>query len=645
MEPNITQILRKLSLPELEQLLDAVSNRSLRMHFEALREALLAEAFIETEGGEAMTTEPKHPTLEELVRAVKLVGPVLLLALALPAQATEITVDAAKDRKPIADEIYGLIGGEDAQLSRMGVTVRRRGGNTMSRYNWKSSATNTGGDVNFFQIKQITPVDDEITATRAAGAQQMLEIPMLGYVSRPLSTGTLHCGFAVSKYGAQMTVDPADPECGNGMDSAQQPISNDPLDTSVVANEAFATEWVAHNVTRFGQGGVRFYNLGNQPGLWHQTHRDVHPAKASYAELKAKLYSYGEAVKNADPKAQTLGPAAWGWLEYFDSAAGDRATAGVEFIPFYLRAAKDYETSKGKRVLDYLDVHVYPQATGVSAGLSTPEVKQARLRSTRILWDPQYTVESWETCCNGNGQLRILPRMKEWIAANYPGTKLAVSGYAWGAIDTPNGALAQADVLGIFGREGVDLATLEVPPAANSVGEDAFKLYRNYDGAGARFGTTSIRTTSSAPGRTDAYAAFNDQGRVTVVVINKDLTAADTVKVSFEGMGKAGKWRSFEFGGPGRLAATGSGDVADGAVTRTLAAQTAAIFEYVPQGGIPPPPNGEVGGAQPDGGYSSGPGPGGTPCGCNAGPSQVLLLLALLLPLRSRRPRAKKFTR
>jgi hypothetical protein len=400
-----------------------------------------------------------------------------------------------------------------------------------------------------------------------------------------------------------------------------------------------------HNLQRFGSGGVKFYNLGNQPALWHQTHRDVHPSRASYAEIKAKLYSYGAAVKAADPKALTLGPGAWGWLEYFDSAAGDRASAGVEFIPFYLRAAKDWESSNGKRLLDYLDIHVYPQATGITTGLVTNDAKVMRLRSTRILWDPAYKVESWETCCNGDGVLKILPRMREWIAANYPGTKLAVSGYGWGAIDTPNGAIAQADVLGIFGREGVDLATLESPPSVNSVGEDAFKLYRNYDGAGARFGNTSIRATSTSPGGTDAYAAFNDQGRVTVVVINKDLAAADTVKVTFNGMGKAGAWRSFEFGNSGRLAPAGSGSTTDGTVTRTLAAQTAAIFEYVPQGGIPPPSEGDVGGSNPDGGISNGPGPNGGQCGCNAGPSQVLLLLALLLPLRTRQPRSKKPTR
>jgi len=52
--------------------------------------------------------------------------------------------------------------------------------------------------------------------------------------------------------------------------------------------------------------------------------------------------------------------------------------------------------------------------------------------------------------------------------------------------------LAQADVLGIFGREGLDLATLWGPPVTTDPGAFAFRMYRNYDGAGAHFGDYSV---------------------------------------------------------------------------------------------------------------------------------------------------------
>ena len=41
------------------------------------------------------------------------------------------------------------------------------------------------------------------------------------------------------------------------------------------------------------------------------------------------------------------------------------------------------------------------------------------------------------------------------IAAHYPGTKLSISEYNYGAGGDISGGIAQADVLGVFGREGL----------------------------------------------------------------------------------------------------------------------------------------------------------------------------------------------
>jgi len=120
------------------------------------------------------------------------------------------------------------------------------------------------------------------------------------------------------------------------------------------------------------------------------------------------------------------------------------------------------------------------------------------------------------------GIVRLIPRMKAWIAEHYPGTKLAIGEYNWGGLEHINGALAQADVLGIFGREGVDLATLWEPPAPDQPGAYAFRIYRNYDGAGSRFGETRVQAISSDQGRLSVYAAQREGDKaLTVVVINK----------------------------------------------------------------------------------------------------------------------------
>ena len=120
----------------------------------------------------------------------------------------------------------------------------------------------------------------------------------------------------------------------------------------------------------------------------------------------------------------------------------------------------------------------------------------------------------------------MIPRMKQWAANNYPGTKLAITEYNWGALDHINGALAQADVLGIFGREGLDLATLWGPPEVNEPGAYAFRMYRNYDGLGGAFGDVSVRASSTNQDQVAIYAARRSADQaLTLMVINKTAQA------------------------------------------------------------------------------------------------------------------------
>ena len=48
-----------------------------------------------------------------------------------------------------------------------------------------------------------------------------------------------------------------------------------------------------------------------------------------------------------------------------------------------------------QRTLDILDIHYYPQASGVTSNKTDAATAALRLRSTRSLWDPTYTDESW----------------------------------------------------------------------------------------------------------------------------------------------------------------------------------------------------------------------------------------------------------
>jgi hypothetical protein len=473
-----------------------------------------------------------------------------LAARGQPSNGPTLTIDAGKVGRRISPLIYGINFGSAQLLESLGATVSRWGGNATSRYNWHNGFTNTGSDY-YFENVRFTPNADAFVDVRdGAGADTVVTLPMLGWVSKDSpAQHPFACGFKVSKYGEQKRTDPFDHDCGNGIRQNGQKIrNNDPHDTSVAATQQFDRLWVQHLVVEHGSaanGGVQFYELDNEPALWNSTHRDVHPKPLTYDELARRSIATAAAVKAADPKALVLGPSDWGWCAYFFSAADpggcskgqDRQAHGdVPIVPWYLRQMRAYQQEHGgKRILDYLDLHFYPQANGVSLSpAGSPATQALRLRQTRALWDPHYKDESW-TDDLGLGPVMLIPRMRQWVAQNLPGTKLAITEYNFGGVESMNGALAQADVLGIFGREGVGLATMWDPPAASQPAAFAFRIYRNYDSNGGRFGEQSVNASSADQGKLSVYAAKrSSDGALTLVVINKTNTNLRS-HVSFAG--------------------------------------------------------------------------------------------------------------
>jgi hypothetical protein len=155
--------------------------------------------------------------------------------------------------------------------------------------------------------------------------------------------------------------------------------------------------------------------------------------------------------------------------------------------------------------------------------------------------------QSWISTQPTNTILMLIPRMKNWVATQYPGTKIGITEYNWGAEPYINGATAQADILGIFGREGLDLATRWTTPDPSTPTYKAMKLYRNYDGKKSTFGDTSILTTVPNPDNLSAFGAVRtSDGAMTLMVINKDINNATPIAANitnFNATGTVQRWQ------------------------------------------------------------------------------------------------------
>ena len=472
----------------------------------------------------------------------------LSFSLALSGQnpAVTINVDVQANRHSISPLIYGVNLFEDANtttiLQDLNTPLNRYGGNRASTYNWNLNSDNRGNDFFFESISDDVQTagargDTFITLTKNASAEPMVTIPMLGWIAKAGTAQPLPCSYPRAKFPNQdLFGDQFDPDCGNGLFNGAQIAGADPNDAFVANSLATQQSWVQHILGGFGaaaNGGLLYYILDNEHDLWWETHHDVVPNAPHYNEERDLMFQYAAMIKAQDPNALVVGPEISGWIGYILSPADfqyaqangydfsklpDRqAMSGSDYVPWLLGQFQQYANDhNGQRLLDFFTVHYYPQGGDNNS-------------NTRSLWDPNFVDPSYI-----NDTIMLIPRMKQWVADNYPGTKIGITEYNWGYIndeashDNIGYAVTQADVLGIFGREGLDLATRFNAPPSGLPTYNSMKMYRNYDGSKSVFGDVSTSATVPNP---DTVAAFSAQrtsdGNITVMLLSK-YAAGDT---------------------------------------------------------------------------------------------------------------------
>jgi len=495
-----------------------------------------------------------------------------------------LSVDANANLHAIDPRIYGVAFASTADLNALNSPSNRSGGNATSQYNWQLNASNRGNDWYFESLADTgsapgQSTDDFIQATRNGGAEAMITIPTIGWVAKLGPNRGRLSSYSITRYGPQTGNDwQWFPDAGNGIQSGTNTkiTWNDPNDANVPADATFQQGWIQHLIQRWGAssaGGQKYYFLDNEPSIWFSTHRDVHPVGPGMEEIRDKLITYSAMIHAADPGAFVMGPEEWGWYGYQNSGLdqqtgnhNDRnAHGGADYLPWVLQQLKANDLTNNTRTLDAFTVHYYPQANGVfSNDVSTPTAL-LRNRSTRGLWDPNYIDQSWI-----NTQVNLIPLLKQWVNTNYfAGTPIGITEYNWGAEGNTNGATAQADVWGIFAREGLNIGNRWTTPAAGTPTYLAMKLWRNYDGADHGFGDVSTLASAPNPDQVSVFASRrSSDGALTVAVINKNLydpanpgaTTQITVNLNnFAGTGTAQFWR---------LAATASSNQTAASITQ-----------------------------------------------------------------------------
>ncbi len=481
------------------------------------------------------------------------------------APAVTLTLDARQAVHPISRFVYGYNASLPSQAPPA-TTYLRQGGNRWTAYNWETNASNAGSDFFYesdsFLSSSSTPaaaLSPTVAADQAASVGSLLTLPLQGWVSAdesgPVSTTAapaLRFFQTLPRKGAPLSSSPSTAD-------------------SFVYQDEYANTLLTQYPGAFTDALKPIhFELDNEPDLWSSTHAEIQRASLTYGSLLRSSTDLSSAIKDLIPQALVFGPVSYGFNGYInlqgasdaDATAWNPPATATWFLDSYLQKMRTASEAQGRRLLDVLDLHWYSEGQGQDqsgawirvnnscATCNDPGMQAARIQSPRSLWDPTYTCatagtapascehswianyfDNWASGANAYGPIQLIAWLRTKIGTDWPGTRIAFTEYNHGGADDISGGLAQADTLGIFGRESVYAATFWPLISDNRFVFGAYRSFRDYDGAGGAFGDQSFSALSTDDSRASVYASFDSaspNARVVVVAINKTTAALQT---------------------------------------------------------------------------------------------------------------------
>lgn len=459
-----------------------------------------------------------------------------------------ITVDTSQT-KSISPWIYG-INSYSAVPNPPNVTFDRAGGNRWTAYNWENNFSNAGSDFMYsndnFLSSSTTPAEAVrafIAGDHTAGLASLMTVQLQGLVSAD-GNGNVSVTNPPDMTRFKTVVDQK-----SSVSSVPFTTTPDTTDGDVFMDEflwALDQKFSGQNIFGASPALPTFVSLDNEPELWNSTHLEVQgPNAVTSSAYITKTINLAEALKTQFPNLIIFGPVNYGFQGIY-SWQGELSPTpgGANWFPDkYLAAMQTASASFGKPVVDVYDFHWYPEVydsastriTSMSGtSLSAADV-QLIVQAPRDLWDPTYNdagnSNPWIYNELGQTPVQIIPRLLAKINSEFPAmTGLSITEYEGGGWNNIAGTIAEADMLGIFGEQGLFAAAFWPPSGTYDYALAGFRAFRGFNGASANFGDISVPATSSDISKVAVYASKDSStpGRVVFVAINRSTSSQVT---------------------------------------------------------------------------------------------------------------------
>jgi hypothetical protein len=474
----------------------------------------------------------------------------LLVVQSGKAQTITVQVNANEGRIPVSPYIYGrnnnLSDNPASPTTAASINLykeaglrfaRENGGNNATKYNWRRKMGSHPDWYNNVYDHSWDFASQDIQG-RMPGLQVMWAFQLIGKAAGNRNNNFNDWSYNRSQWWSGVAQNLAGGGQVNPAGGSQALVNGNP--------DLYLENWTADSTTGvlnhwFGPSGLNlnksqftYWSMDNEPEIWNGTHDDVMPSLLSASAFMDSYFAVAKKARERFPEIKLTGPVPaneWQWYKW----GSESLTIDGKYycwLEYFIKRVADEQKSTGMRLLDVIDVHWYPSES------SDADLVQLH----RVFFDETYTYPGANGVKTINGgwdgsqtKEYIFKRINDWLLKHFGenhGITIALTENDISSSNPNIVSVVYASMLGTFADNGVGIFT---PWSWKTGMWETMHLFSRY----AK--TTRVRTTSSGEITVSGYSTVNGSNdSMTVILVNRDLSASRTVTVNLTGFSVPG---------------------------------------------------------------------------------------------------------
>jgi hypothetical protein len=413
---------------------------------------------------------------------------------------------------------------------------REGGGNNSTKYNWRRKLSSHPDWYN-----NVYPNDWDFAAQslqdNIPNAQGMWSFQLIGKAAKTTTANFNDWEYNGSQWWTGVAQNLAGGGVVNPSGGAKALVEGDP--------ELYLENWTADSTIAIlshwfdelllDKNQLVYWSMDNEPEIWHGTHDDVMPVQLSAEDFMQRYFDVAKKARAIFPGIKLVGPVPaneWQWYNW--SGGITQNGKNYPWLEYFIKRVAEEQQATGIRLLDVLDIHFYPSSSVAS------EVVQYH----RVYFDKNYifpeangvknVTGTWD---NSQNKEYIFERCKEWLdqyMGEGHGVTFGVSETGINFINASTTAVWYASTLGEFMKHKE--MELFSPWSWQPGMWEVLHLFSAYNK------NAFVSASSSEEEFVSAYPTINEAGdSVTLVLVNRSVSATKSVRVSFNGFILAGE--------------------------------------------------------------------------------------------------------